>query len=486
MRRHSTAILAAVAAAGSVLVTAASAAAGMPAVPGVRAAVLGGKWGTAIEVPGTAALNAGGSAWVRSVSCASAGNCSAGGFYVDRSGDQQAFVAGETNGSWRRGEEVPGIAALNQGGNADLTSVSCSSAGSCSAGGRYQTTGGVFEAFVVGETNGTWRTAVEVPGTGALNRGGNAGITSVSCASAGNCSAGGFYTNSSAHLRAFVVGETNGTWGRAEEVPGTGAINLGDAEITSVSCASPGNCSAGGLYPTPAIEAFVVGERNGTWGTAVEVPGIAALSQGGFAEITSVSCGSAGDCSAGGFYLGRSIQQQAFVVGEKKGIWWKAIEAPGTAGLNRGEDAEINSVSCGSAGNCSAAGDYRDVNQLQQAFVADETNGTWGKAEQVPGTAGLNQGGDAETISVSCASAGNCSAGGFYNTGRLSQQAFVVGETNGIWGKAQEVPGIAGLNQGGAAGINSLSCGSVEHCSAGGFYTDRFTHYQAFVVGETY
>ena len=41
---------------------------------------------------------------------------------------------------------------------------------------------------------------------------------------------------------------TGNPWGKAEEVPGTAAINKGHhlAEITSVSCASAGNCRAGG------------------------------------------------------------------------------------------------------------------------------------------------------------------------------------------------------------------------------------------------
>ncbi len=74
---------------------------------------------------------------------------------------------------------------------------------------------------MVSQVNGTWGTAIEVPGTAALNTGGNAQIDSVSCASAGNCSAGGFYTDSSGHGQAFVVSEVNGKWGKAEEVPGT-------------------------------------------------------------------------------------------------------------------------------------------------------------------------------------------------------------------------------------------------------------------------
>jgi hypothetical protein len=56
--------------------------------------------------------------------------------------------------------------------------------------------------------SGTWHTAVEVPGTAALNRGGDAQIISVSCGSAGNCGAGGSYVNSFHHRQAFVDNET--------------------------------------------------------------------------------------------------------------------------------------------------------------------------------------------------------------------------------------------------------------------------------------
>src|SRR5215467_12364624 len=94
---------------------------------------------------------------------------------------------------------------------------------------------------------GTWRTAVEVPGLGALNKGGDAQVFSVSCASAGNCAAGGYYTDRSGHFQAFVASERNGTWRTAVEVPGTGALNKGgNASVFSVSCASAGNCAAGG------------------------------------------------------------------------------------------------------------------------------------------------------------------------------------------------------------------------------------------------
>jgi len=234
---------------------------------------------------------------------------------VDASG-----TAGALAGTWGTAAEVPGTAALNQGGIALTTSVSCASAGNCSAGGQYMDASVHRQAFVVSQVNGTWQAAIEVPGTAALNQAGNALITSVSCASAGNCSAGGYYRDGSDHFQAFVVRQVNGTWHAAIEVPGTAALNQGgNAEISSVSCASVGSCSAGGYYRDAFSQhqAFVVSQVNGTWHPAIEVPGTAALDQGGNAETSSVSCASAGNCSAGGHYTDSSGRQQAFVVSEK-------------------------------------------------------------------------------------------------------------------------------------------------------------------------
>src|SRR5579864_9469971 len=127
-------------------------------------------------------------------------------------------------GIWRAAIEVPGLGALNKRGNAQLTEVSCGSAGNCAAGGFYTDGSGRAQAFVVSERNGTWSKAIEVPGSGILNKGGNAAVASVSCASAGNCAAGGFYTGRFPHTQAFVVSETNGTWAKARQVPGSGAL----------------------------------------------------------------------------------------------------------------------------------------------------------------------------------------------------------------------------------------------------------------------
>src|SRR5579862_497822 len=389
---------------------------------------------------------------------------------------------------WGKAIEVPGSAALNSGGNAEAESVSCAAAGDCAAGGYYKDGSAHYQAFVVNETHGRWGTAVEVPGSATLNSGGDARVESVSCVAAGDCAAGGYYDDGSGNYQVFVVSETYGVWGIAVEVPGSAALNSGgDARVLSVSCAAAGECVGGGYYKDGSghYQAFVVSETHGGWGAAVEVPGSATLNSGEDARVFSVSCAAAGECAAGGYYKDGSGHYQAFVASETNGVWGTAVEVPGSAALNSGGEAAVNSVSCSAAGECAAGGSYTDGSSELQAFVASETHGVWGTAVEVPGDATLNNGGLAGVNSVSCASAGDCAAGGFYTDGASHNQAFVVSETHGVWGTAIEVPGSATLNSGAFASVNSVSCAAPGDCAAGGHYSDGSSHNQAFVVNST-
>jgi hypothetical protein len=205
-----------------------------------------------------------------------------------------------------------------------------------------------------------------------------------------------------------------------------GALNKrGGAFVSSVSCGSAGNCAAGGTYEDQSRQeqGFLVVERNGRWGRAIGVPVLG--------PVISVSCPSAGNCAAIGY---------GSVVSLRHGHWGKAIEVPGLLALNKSGDAQIDSLSCASAGNCAVGGDYTDGGH-GQGFVAAERNGRWRKAIEVPGLAALNNGGNAHLSSVSCASPGNCAAAGTY--GQPYGLGFVAVEKNGVWGKATSVPGLA-------------------------------------------
>jgi hypothetical protein len=450
------------------------------------AASSGGTWGKAQQVPGMARLNRGPLASVASVSCTGPGDCAAGGNYGNRVGTQ-AFVAAESNGRWRVAEEVPGTAALNKGNDASVW-VSCATPGNCGGGGSYASSRGHQQAFVVSESHGRWGAAEEAPGTGAMNVGGNSAVTSLSCRSPGNCSAGGFYASKRFHTQAFVIDETHGMWGSAEEVPGTAALNKANAQVDQVSCASPGNCGAAGSYTdaSDSQQVFVVNETGGTWGTAHQLRGTAASSVGPDPVTTvSVSCPTAGACEAGGSFSNASGHQEAFVATEVNGVWKAAAEVRGTTPTT---NAGVESVSCASAGNCGAGGYYTGTSGNQQAFVMAQTADRWGRAKEVPGTPVLNKGGGAEIASLSCASAGNCSAVGTYADGIHEPQAFVVSEVNGTWHNAENVPGLASLNRppGDQDAAQSVSCSSSGHCSAGGYYSDVPVIYnKPFVVSES-
>jgi hypothetical protein len=491
MRRHK--MLAVVAGAttvwgtGLLAITGAASAWAAPAAHGTVAAGAAAPWGDAIGVPGLGTLNKGGSAGVRSVSCGNPGTCAAGGDYFDRHKSNQAFVVLERKGQWGKAIEVPGLAALNKV-DAILFSVSCGPAGTCSAGGSYTDVSSHSQGFVTGEKNGTWSKAIEVPGLGALNAGGTARVTELSCTPRGNCAAGGMYTDGDGHAQGFVASEKNGHWGQAIEVPGLGALNVGgSAGVSTVACASEGNCTAGGMYTDGDghAQGFIATEKNGTWRQAIEVPGLDALNASGDAEVLTASCAAPGTCAVGGFYFDGDQNEQGFVADEKNGAWGQAIEVPGLGALNASNNdplAFVASVACAAPGDCTAVGDYGWP--YSWAFMASEKNGVWGKVTSVSISASLAVGRTASLGTVACGSAGNCVTGGsaenFTHNGNFSK-AFVAVQKNGQWAAATAVPGLKGLSQLGT-NVVSVSCGAGGHCTAGGYYTDHQGHDQAFVT----
>jgi hypothetical protein len=421
-----------------------------------------GTWGPVQDVPGLAALNAGGNASVTGVSCGSPGNCAAVGGYTDSSGHGQAFVVNETDGTWGMAQEVPGSAALNAGGSAGLSYVSCTSAGNCAAGGDYVDSSGHQQAFVVDESGGSWGTAEEVPGLAALNVGGNAYVTSLACASPGNCAAGGDYLwkpaeppqNSSGPLP-FVVAEVNGSWGTAEEVPGVAAGADGDVGL--VWCAPAGYCAAAG---GSGDEAFVLDESGGSWRTAGEIT---------ISDVRSLSCASPGNCAAVGDDGG-----EASVANEVNGSWGRS-ELVDVAAVNPDGNSYMDSVSCPSPGNCTAVGHAWTGSgaDFGKVFMVSESGGVWGTAHVLPGAPNPPAGGPIDAW-VSCASTGNCAVAALYET-----TSYVVDETGGSWDTAQEIPAAIGTADIGA-GSGPLSCASAGSCTAAGSANG-----QAFLVDET-
>jgi hypothetical protein len=442
-------------------------------------------WNTAVEAPGTASLNIGNDASVDQISCPKVGDCGAVGTYSPATDQTALFVVSETNGTWGTATEVPGFAALNTGDGQYVTiSISCPSVGDCGVGGAYTSTSSNYLfPYTVAESNGTWGSATQLASFPVTGGDASGAITAIDCTAPGDCTGGGLYGDGTG-VEAFVVSHSNGTWGSPLDVPGLSTLNAGNsAFVTAVSCFSTGNCGETGVFTDSSSnsQAFVVNEQSGSWGNAIEIPGLAALNTSGAATPEAISCGAATSCVVGGAYGIAANENQAFVAGESNGTWGSAVELAGTASLDVDNVGVVNDVSCTAATTCVAGGSYEDAQAHSQAFLADETNGTWDDALEVPGTAALNSGGNGGLYTTSCASTGNCAAAGAYRDSAGNVQAFVVNESSGTWGGAIEVPGTPAINGGGFAEVISISCAPDGSCGLGGVYTDASNNSQAFV-----
>jgi Bacterial Ig-like domain (group 3) len=468
MRRLVTGGVALAVVCGSLIASAASA----DGATATASAAATGAWGNAQQVSGVAALNVGGAAKVSSVACPAAGECTALGYYSTNGSFNRLFVVSESHGTWGKAEPVPGLAGTDSSGV-----LACPSAGKCAIAGTYSN-GSSSSAFVVSQTNGVWGTIITIatPYTSLTLSG--TGLTSLSCTSAGNCVAGGGYVDGDAE-QALVATETRGVWGAGIQVPGITALAVINeaSQIESLSCSAPGDCAAGGIYFANSLDAqpFVVSETNGTWNDAERVPGLSVADSAYWSDVVTTSCGAAGHCTAGGFTMPGATSALGFVVAETNGAWSTVTEIPGMT--------TVTALSCTSASSCTAAGGT-GLDGSPQAQVARETNGTWSDATALPGVSALGDSGGSGALALSCASAGYCATGGDYSRSGVTQ-ALVADEAGGSWHDARAVPGAASLNAGGSAQVDTVSCATADYCAAGGYYTDKSGAKQAFLVDET-
>ena len=215
--------------------------------------------------------------------------------------------------SWRRAA-VTGLKKRNAGGYATVYAISCLSPGHCLAGGHFDPIAGapyVTEGFLVAQHDGTWRPAFPLPGIyqarifrgrqrAALSRLrpspmadtaiGHVGrpwpanpanptapanparklgtissdVTAISCAHAGDCSAGGDYEDHSADDHSLVIGRHHGHWFKAIELPG--GVEDGDqiGQVYAISARRPATAASAGSSPCRTLTPRPTWPANGT------------------------------------------------------------------------------------------------------------------------------------------------------------------------------------------------------------------------------
>jgi hypothetical protein len=460
------------------------------------------------DTPASAAISA---SALQAVSCASVGNCDAVGGYTDGSGNQGLLVS-ERGGVWRAGVEalLPANAARGlasgrrPGRQVSLLSVSCPSVGECVAVGQYMTRSGFEQGLILTQTVGVWRTGIAAPRPANARR--DSVLRSVSCASAGNCAAVGTYRLTSNHhssLEGLLVTEHDGTWSASKAALPADAhssTNPGKpyawtpqkVALESVSCPSVGNCSAVGQYKDANSrpgeshsQGVLLNETGGVWEAGVEAVLPANAYTNPVVTLGSVACTSAGDCVAVGGYLtyesqGSIATWPGLLLIESDGIWQAGVEQPGVGQASSAPFSEnLLSVSCGSPGECVAAGDFLAGNAIYP-LLAVQSGGQWQDGFQGPLPLDASDFGSVR--SISCASAGNCAAVGGYHTNasQWSGHALLLSENNGSWdAAAASLPGDL------ASFLNGVSCPSTGDCSAVGESLASLANPQGLLVSET-
>jgi len=375
-------------------------------------------------------------------------------------------VRGRCRGAWRAAPRLTAIVMLAAG----LAALAGCSADGPASNGRATGQPTDSEAAAPGQTAPGQTTASQAFGGSVLvglprnaSRGQSV-LLGVACTSSGECTAGGYYTDTEGGTVALVVALAQGRWARATEVrlpPDASVVQ--SAQVNAVACTGRGDCVAVGRYYGPARgdRGFAVTEQHGTWSRAVPVSSAA---NGGMqtADLEAVACTSTGNCTAVGNYrVGPNTDGMAIT--ETAGAWGQPRELRMSPDSEANPDAYMTGVACSGAGDCVATGWYDSLTtHAQAAFAAMEVSGTWQRGDDVqPPPA--SQGHGARLATVRCVPGGGCLAAGSYQTVSYTE-AFSVMESAGRWS------GPAGMTPIPASGpgvsVLPISCASTRRCFA--------------------
>ena len=305
----------------------------------------------------------------------------------------------------------------------------------------------------------------------------------MSCASPGNCTAAGWYTDSSGNQQGLVLTQSSGTWVAAKAKLPAGAAANPVVYMSSVSCASARNCTA-------------VGEYNDTSGNEQGLLLTESLrhvggSEGETAERRRgqpVHRAHLAVLRLGGQLHGRRVLRGHLHARSRPADHpelrrvGNGVKATLPAGAAKDPEAGIQSVSCASAGNCTAVGGYNDTSGHGQAVLLTETSGRWTASVKALPPTGAAANPNGEMDSVSCPSVGNCAAIGTYTDGS-GTEGLLLTQTDGTWAR-----GVKAALPGGAATdpdvtMAAVSCPLVGSCTAVGRYAS--TEFVGLVFGAS-
>lgn len=388
----------------------------------------------AVSVPNTSDAGPIPNAVVTSVSCPSAGTCTAVGEYQDNIGITHAMTLNYASGTWTSVEMYAPTNAPDYTFS-DLNAVSCVSVGNCVAVGDYRVSTIAEESFYAVETSGNWARGVALPvPSDAGSDPAETSFTGVSCVPGGTtCQLLGEYLTSSplgivhSAVDTYVFG--TGLSGTVQEIAQTsGQDGIG---LNSIACTAAASCVAVGAQASAESEtaAYSV-EASGVWSPAITLqnPNDTSTPE---EYLSSISCVSTGNCVTGGDWLSNNGNAYAETYtlsggsGTSTETWNKPVTLGEPSTLN---DPFVDAISCvGSVTECTLSGSLTNNQGELLAATAQMTDGHWGQLAAATAPSGAVP--DHELLGISCAAGNECTAVGYYNTGGITGGTEGMGAT---------------------------------------------------------
>lgn len=447
-----------------------------------------------VTLPGDAATGAGQNSQIYQVACPAAGDCVGVGYYNDVLGNHQALIDSEAGGVWSAGEvsdaSLPTAGAPPQ---PELTSVACAALGSCVASDAFDESTSDEQGLIDMEINGAWTpTVAPLGGLPSVYTNPGVEVTPVSCPAVAGCVAVGNYGDGSDSLQGLIETQTASGWSASQAPwpqPSTDAAHFAP-DFYDLSCASAGNCAAVGFYTDSAgdQQGLLESDSGGRWSAAeLDLSNLGPATDP-LASVLAVSCPAAGACTAVGTYQDAAGAYAGFAVSQSAGVWQPAVALALPAGSATTPDASgdpvqndlyLNGVSCAAAGSCTAVGSYdaTAANRIE-AFSVTASGGVWARGEELSLPAGADAAATdpaAALYSVTCAAPGECLAAGTYAAAGGGSVALVARQSAGGWVAAGA--GLAATYDASLANMYwaSVACAPGGYCAAGGYAADGAT-----------
>jgi hypothetical protein len=342
------------------------------------------------------------------VTCVSASECWAVGYYLTDNATQTLIERWDGT-SWSI------VSSPNATQSNFLLGVTCGSASECWAVGYYYNNDpNVTSETLIERWDGTSWEIVNSPNTNTLSN----VLYDVTCGPASECWAVGYYiVDDASNLDQTLIERWDGTSWEIVSSPNTSATDYN--LLSGVTCVSASDCWAVGHYFTSDnfVEQTLIERWDGTSWSIVSSPNTSATQ---FNLLLGVTCVSASECWAVGHHDGRGDFIYQTLIERWDGTSWTIVNSPNT----NTQSNSLFGVTCGSAADCWAVGDYYNDNATHS--LIERWDGTSWTIVSSPNTSFTQSN---LLFGVTCGSTPDCWAVGYYFNASNVAQTLVLRHT---------------------------------------------------------